>query len=87
MMHSPVYIISFRSDSFRLLVFCTISYAGVVVYLSTGKLNLKIKLHVLIGHGEKMNLKLISFLYCVCNNPAVGYLCIYVLVIFSYFNL
>ena len=43
-----------------------------------GNLSLKVKLHVLIGYGEKMDLKLISFLYCVCSNAVVGYLCIYV---------
>jgi len=67
------------------ILFPHITY--VVVYLSTGKLNLKVKLHVLIEQGEKRGPKLISFLYCVCNYAALGYLYIYIFVIFSYFDL
>lgn len=52
--------------SFRLVVVCAVSYNDVVVYFSAGILNLKVKLHVLIGCGEKGDTKLISFWYCVC---------------------
>ena len=69
---------SFRLVPFRLLVVCAIFYTDVVVYSSTGKLNLKVNLHVLIGHGEKRDLKLISFfVFCLqlCCTWLLSYLC------------
>jgi hypothetical protein len=52
--------------SFRLVVICAISYTDMFVYFFIEIMNLKVKLHVLIGCGEKMDPKLISFWYCVC---------------------
>jgi hypothetical protein len=54
---------SFHLAYFRLSVVCSISYTGVVVYLSTGKLNLKLKLHILMGYGKKRDLN--SFHFCI----------------------
>lgn len=78
---------SFHLLSFRLSVVCALSYTDVVVHLSTGKMDFNVKLHVLIGCGEKRDPKLVQFLYCVCNYAALGHLYIYVFVVFSYFDL
>jgi hypothetical protein len=73
---------SFHLVPFRLSVVCAVSYTGVVVYLSTWKIEFEGKI-TWREKGPEINF----IFYCVCNYAALSYLYICVFVIFSYFDL